>query len=84
MLLRFVDVIGKLKNIDDIVNISLIPLMTEENQKIRAEIKSEAYKEFAERLKEFMHNKFKDLDEYEFEYVTARDIDNLLKELIGE
>ena len=52
MLLRFVDVIGKLKNIDDIVNISLIPLMTEENQKIRAEIKSEAYKEFVECVKE--------------------------------
>ena len=42
--------------------------------------KSEAYKEFAEKLKEFMHNKFKDLDEYEFEYITERDIDNLLKE----
>ncbi|MBO5019834.1 MAG: hypothetical protein J6D52_04135 [Clostridia bacterium] len=40
MLLRFVDAIGKLKNIDDIVNVSLIPLMTEENQKIRAEIKA--------------------------------------------
>ena len=42
--------------------------------------KSEAYKEFAYRLKEFMHNKFKALDEYEFEYITERDIDNLLKE----
>ena len=42
--------------------------------------KSEAYKEFAEKLKEFMHNKFKDLDEYEFEYITERDIDNLSKE----
>ena len=46
--------------------------------------KSEAYKEFAEKLKEFMHNKFKDLDEYEFEYITERDIDNLLKETEGE
>lgn len=45
---------------------------------------TEAYKEFAERLKEFMHNKFKALDEYEFEYITERDIDNLLKELVGE
>ena len=42
--------------------------------------KSEAVKEFTKRLKEFMHNKFKDLDEYEFEYITERDIDNLLKE----
>ena len=43
-----------------------------------------AIKEFAERLKEFMHNKFKALDEYEFEYITERDIDNLLKETEGE
>ena len=46
--------------------------------------KSEAYKEFAEKLKEFMHNKFKDLDEYEFEYITERDIDNFVKEMVGE
>ena len=46
--------------------------------------KAEAYKEFAERAKEFMHNKFKALDEYEFEYITERDIDNLIKEIIGE
>ena len=46
--------------------------------------KAEAYKEFAEKAKEFMHNKFKALDEYEFEYITERDIDNLLKEMVGE
>lgn len=44
--------------------------------------KSEAVKAFAERLKEFMHNKFKDLDEYEFEYITERDIDNFCKEIV--
>lgn len=48
------------------------------------EIKAKAYKEFAEKLKEFMHNKFKALDEYEFEYITERDIDNLLKETVGD
>ena len=42
--------------------------------------KSEAVKEFTKRLKEFMHNKFKALDEYEFEYITERDIDNFVKE----
>lgn len=42
--------------------------------------KSEAYKEFAEKLKEFMHNKFKALDEYEFEYITERDIDKFVRE----
>ena len=46
--------------------------------------KSKTYKEFAEKLKEFMHNKFKALDEYEFEYITERDIDNLLKETEGK
>lgn len=46
--------------------------------------KSKTYKEVAERLKEFMHNKFKALDEYEFEYITERDINNLLKEMVGE
>ena len=47
-------------------------------------IKAEAYKEFTEKLKEFMHNKFKALDEQEFDYITERDIDNLLKETEGE
>ena len=46
--------------------------------------KSKTYKEVAERLKEFMHNKFKDLDEYEFEYITERDINNFVKEMVGE
>ena len=47
-------------------------------------IKAEAYKEFAEKAKEFMHNKFKALDEYEFEYITERDIDKLAKEMVGD
>ena len=46
--------------------------------------KSESVKEFAEKVKEFMHNKFKALDEYEFEYITERDINNLAKELVGD
>lgn len=46
--------------------------------------KSEAYKEFSEKLKEFMHNKFKALDGYEFEYITESDIDNLVKEMVGD
>ena len=47
-------------------------------------IKADAYKECFKKLKAFMHNTFKNLDEYEFEYVTARDIKNLLKEMVGE
>lgn len=46
----------------------------------KSKIKAEAVKEFVERIKEFMRNKFKALDEYEFEYITERDIDNLVKE----
>lgn len=50
----------------------------------KSKIKAEAVKEFVERIKEFMHNKFKALDEYEFEYITERDINNLLKETVGD
>ena len=79
LLLRFVDALGKLKNLDDVVNMSLIPIMTEENKKFREELKAEAYKEFAERLKEcaFTVNQFE-------EVLYKEDIDNLLKELVGE
>lgn len=54
--------------------------LLEEKQTAR----SEAYKEFTEKLKEFMHNRFKALDEYEFEYITERDINNFIKEMVGE
>ena len=47
-------------------------------------IASSSILDFAERVKEFMHNKFKALDEYEFEYITERDIDNLVKEMVGD
>lgn len=62
------------------LNVELENFATEYDNKIKAE----AYKEFAEKAKEFMHNKFKALDEYEFEYITERDIDNLVKEMVGE
>lgn len=52
MLMRFVEALGKLSNIDDVVNISLIPLMSEENQKIRAEIKAQAVNEVFEKVDE--------------------------------
>ena len=62
------------------LNVELENLATEYDNKIKAE----AYKEFAEKAKEFMHNKFKALDEYEFEYITERDIDKLAKEMVGD
>jgi hypothetical protein len=79
MLLRFVDAIGKLKNIDDVVNISLIPLMVEENQKIRAEIKAEAYKECIEKVKDIDQCTFDGWIEF-----PEDKLENLLKELAGE
>jgi hypothetical protein len=82
LLLQFVEAIGKVTNLDDVANISGIPLMTEENQKIRANIKAEAIKEFAERLKG---------KTYPFpcaigveHAVTIRAIDDLAKEMVGD
>ena len=43
-------------------------------------IKAEASKGCLENLIEYMHNKFKNLDQYEFEYITERDINDFLKE----
>ena len=82
LLLRFVDALGKLKNLDDVVNMSLIPIMTEENKKIREEIKAEAYKEFAERVKEKLV--YESFFETNVVFLDASKIDNLLKEMEGE
>ena len=46
--------------------------------------KSEAYKEFAEKLKEKCYEDFQETDEMLSPYVTDDDIDNLLKEMEGE
>ena len=62
------------------LNVELENFATEYDNKIKAE----AYKEFTEKAKEFMHNKFKTLDEYEFEYITERDIDNIVKGMAGD
>ena len=65
-------------------NGAILTKSLEEYDELIADISAEAYKEFAEKAKEFMHNKFKALDEYEFEYITERDIDNLAKERVGD
>ena len=46
--------------------------------------KAEAYKEFAEKLKEKCYEDFQETDEMLSPYVTDDDIDNLLKEMVGE
>lgn len=79
MLLRFVDAVGKLKNIDDVVNMALIPMMTEENQKIRCEIKAEAYKECLDELARRLGYAFLS------KHSCVLDImENLLNELVGD
>ena len=46
--------------------------------------KAEAYKEFAERLKEKCYEDFQETYEMLSPYVTDDDIDDLLKEMVGE
>ena len=76
MVVQFIDAVGKLKNIDDVINMTLIPIMTEKSQKFEAEIKAEAVKEFAERLKGHRNGNYI--------FISTELIDNLLKEMVGE
>lgn len=46
--------------------------------------KAEAYKEFAERLKENINKRFVEDNTMIYRCVHIKDIDNLLKELVGE
>ena len=52
------------------------------NYKTEAKIRTEAIKEFAERLKE--KSEYIDTDEFWCDLVTTEDIDNLVKEMVGE
>ena len=76
ILICFMDALGKVRKVDDIDEISLIPLMSELNKQYRAELKAEAYKEFAERLKElpYIPNRLN----------LHKAYDNLLKEMVGK
>ncbi len=55
-----------------------------ETRRCDKEIKSEAVKEFAEKLKKKCYEDFEETDEMLSPYVTDDDIDNLLKEMVGE
>lgn len=46
--------------------------------------KTEAYKEFADKLKKKCYEDFEETDEMLAPYVTEDNIDNLLKEMVGE
>ena len=80
ILICFMDALGKVRKVDDIDEISLIPLMSELNKQYRAELKAEAYKEFAERFKKKLSQKYTT----SLWKVYCEEIDNLLKELVGE
>lgn len=77
ILLRFMDETGKAKMVDDIDHIAIIPIMTELNEQYRKDIKAEAYKEFAERLK-----KKGRYATYCGNFVDMFSIDHILKELV--
>lgn len=79
ILVAFMSALGKVKNVEDIESITQIPIMWELNKQFRAEIKSKAVKEFAEKVKEKAMQKF-DWNEY----VEVDEINNLVKELVGE
>ena len=95
ILMCFMGALGKVRKVDDIDGISLIPLMSELNKQYRAELKAQAYKEFADRLKEldgYYNHNFNDCvtllvsDEYikgRYEKINEiwSTIDNLLKEM---
>lgn len=80
ILICFMDALGKVRKVDDIDEISLIPLMSELNKQYRAELKAEAYKEFADELKCRTH----EISYNTMQVVNKDDINNLLKELVGE
>lgn len=88
LLLRFMSALEKVQTVEEIESIMLIPIMLEDNKKFRAEIKSEAYKEFAERLKAIVSNgywyDYKKCVSVESIVLDKKDYDNLLKELVGK
>ena len=81
ILICFMGALSKVRNIDDIESISVIPLMTELNKGIRAEIKTDAYKECIEKVRKLAVGMQPCSDELR---VFDNDLDNLLKELMGE
>lgn len=84
LLIRFMDAVGKLTNIDDVVNMSLIPIMTEETKRFKAEFKAEAYKEAFEKVKEELKNIARiDWQGGYYYLIGEAFFDNLLNELVG-
>ena len=88
ILICFMDALGKVRKVDDIDEISLIPLMSELNKQYRAELKAEAIKEFAERL-----DKASFITSYTtgfggkdvpIKHITMANVYSILKDLVGD
>lgn len=80
ILICFMEALGKVRKVDDIDEISLIPLMSELNKQYRAELKAEAYKECIEKVKENIPSSLVYISSDMIENI----IDNLLKKLVGD
>ena len=82
--MRFVDATGKLTNIDDVVNMALIPLMAEENKKFREEIEVKNYTDFAELLKSKLNHPYIQKQGIDFVNFLKAMVDDTKKEMVGE
>lgn len=71
--------IEKLQN-----EVNLVSIQFQDLQERTNEIKSKAYKEFAEKLKKKCYEDFEETDEMLAPYVTEDNIDEVLKEMVGE
>lgn len=64
--------------------VNLVSILFQDLQEETDEIKSKAYKEFAEKLKKKCYEDFEETDEMLAPYVTEDNIDEILKEMVGE
>ncbi len=86
ILLCFMDEVDKWENKHclDISELPLIPIKGE-TEKIKKQIKAEAIKEFAERLKEELNNVARvNVDDFDYFVISLGFIDNLVKEMVGD
>ena len=87
---NFLDLINRLqaenKRLDkEVDRLSQVVLYNDGVTEMKVEkAKAEAYKEFAERLKEKIIAEYNEYDEQEYPRARIEDIDNLLKELVGD
>lgn len=64
--------------------VNLVSIQFQDLQDRTDEIKSKAYKEFADKLEEKCYEDFEETDEMLAPYVTEDNIDEVLKEIVGE